>query len=221
SALHLNTAMFEQNACCGYVRKPRVMWDRSHMMYGRFNPWEKSFDGFHALNLSITVISGQYVCPATFNGSPMVELDVIGIPVDCNRYKTKIVQRNSLNPIWNEVFNFRVTFVDLAFIRFSVMDMGNNHLTAQRVIPLGKIKQEIRQPVTVVCPYVIVTGEMLLRQEPFQVLEQMLIAESKIETIGGMVKHLPAKPLQKFLCMQRRMRTSVVMKQSPIVNHLF
>ncbi|CAL1293730.1 unnamed protein product [Larinioides sclopetarius] len=144
SALHLNTAMFEQNGCCGYVRKPRVMWDRSHMMYGRFNPWEKSFDGFHALNLSITVISGQYVCPTTFNGSPMVELDVIGIPVDCNRYKTKIVQRNSLNPIWNEVFNFRVTFVDLAFIRFSVMDMGNNHLTAQRVIPLGKLKQGYR-----------------------------------------------------------------------------
>ncbi|KAG8182202.1 hypothetical protein JTE90_004139 [Oedothorax gibbosus] len=144
SALHLNTAMFEQSASCGYVRKPRVMWDRGHMMYGRFNPWEKSFDGFHALNLSITVVSGQYVCPSTFNGSPVVELDVIGLPVDCNRHKTKVVQRNSLNPIWNEVFHFRVTFVDLAFIRFSVTDMGSNHLTAQRVIPLGKMRQGYR-----------------------------------------------------------------------------
>ena len=47
--------MFEQNGNCGYVRKPRVMWDKSHMMYGRFDPGEKSFDGFHTLNLSITV----------------------------------------------------------------------------------------------------------------------------------------------------------------------
>jgi len=28
AALHLNTAMFEQNGRCGYVKKPAVMWDR-------------------------------------------------------------------------------------------------------------------------------------------------------------------------------------------------
>ncbi|CAB0031788.1 unnamed protein product [Trichogramma brassicae] len=33
AALHLNAAMFEQNGQCGYVRKPSVMWDRTHMMY--------------------------------------------------------------------------------------------------------------------------------------------------------------------------------------------
>ncbi|XP_035226303.1 1-phosphatidylinositol 4,5-bisphosphate phosphodiesterase epsilon-1-like isoform X2 [Stegodyphus dumicola] len=144
SALHLNTAMFEQSGSCGYVLKPRVMWDKTHMMYGRFNPWEKTFDGFHAINLTITVISGQYVCPSTFTGSPVVEIEIIGIPIDCNRQKTKLVQRNSLNPIWNEIFKFRVTFSELAFIRFAVTDMGSSHVTSQRVIPLAHLKQGYR-----------------------------------------------------------------------------
>lgn len=33
AGLNLNAAMFEQNGQCGYVRKPSVMWDKSHMMY--------------------------------------------------------------------------------------------------------------------------------------------------------------------------------------------
>jgi len=33
AGLNLNTAMFEQNGQCGYVRKPSVMWDKGHMMY--------------------------------------------------------------------------------------------------------------------------------------------------------------------------------------------
>ena len=55
SALHINTAMFEQNGRCGVVLKPAVMRNKSHMMYGRFNPWDKEFDGLHAVNFTITV----------------------------------------------------------------------------------------------------------------------------------------------------------------------
>ncbi|CAG2119231.1 unnamed protein product, partial [Medioppia subpectinata] len=144
SALHINQAMFEQNGGCGLVHKPGVMRDRQHMMFGRFNPWDKEFDGLHAINLTITIISGQYVCQNTNTGSPQVEVEVIGIPVDCSRQRTKMVQRNSLNPIWNDTFMFRVTFSDLAFLRFSVTDLGTNHLTAQRVIPLNCLRQGYR-----------------------------------------------------------------------------
>src|SRR5688572_10557702 len=100
SALHVNTALFEQNGRAGYVLKPPVMWDRSHVMYRRFNPWDKSFDGLHSLALTLTVISGQFVCPGNHTGSPLIEVEMIGIPVDCCKQKTKLVQRNSLNPIW-------------------------------------------------------------------------------------------------------------------------
>ncbi|CAN8024093.1 unnamed protein product [Ixodes persulcatus] len=144
AGLHVNAAMFEQNGSCGYVLKPRVMWDRSHMMYGRFNPWDKDFDALHALRLQIKVISGQFLCPNACICSTQVEIEVIGIPVDCNRQKTSIVQRNSFNPSWGTIFNFRVTFPDLAFLRFTVVDVTTSHLLSQRVIPLKSLKQGYR-----------------------------------------------------------------------------
>lgn len=41
TANQVNTALFETNGQCGFVSKPNVMWDRSHVMYRRFNPWDK------------------------------------------------------------------------------------------------------------------------------------------------------------------------------------
>lgn len=55
TALHINTAMYEQNGNCGYVPKPSAMTNKSHLMFGRFNPWDKEFDGLHVINLMITV----------------------------------------------------------------------------------------------------------------------------------------------------------------------
>lgn len=53
----LNTAMFEQNGQSGYVLKPAVKWDKSHVMYNHFNPWEKEFDGLHTTVLTLHVSS--------------------------------------------------------------------------------------------------------------------------------------------------------------------
>ncbi|KAJ9590133.1 hypothetical protein L9F63_016745 [Diploptera punctata] len=144
AALHLNAAMFEQNGRCGYVLKPSVMWDRSHMMYRRFNPWDKEFDGLHSSHLILNVVSGQYVCQNNLTASTYVEVEVVGIPVDCNKQKTKVIQRNALNPIWNDSFFFQVMFRDLAFLRFSVLDAGTNHLLAQRVLPLKCLRPGYR-----------------------------------------------------------------------------
>lgn len=54
-SLAINTAMFEQNGGCGYVLKSAVMRDKSNMMFGRFNPYEKEFDGLHTITLTVTV----------------------------------------------------------------------------------------------------------------------------------------------------------------------
>ena len=86
------------------------------------------------------LISGQYVCGGSHNGSPMVEIEVIGIPADCCKQKSKVISRNAVNPIWNEVNTFQVYFSDLAFLRFSVVDMNSNHLAAQRIIPLRALR---------------------------------------------------------------------------------
>jgi len=101
AALHLNTALFEQTGRCGYVLKPALMRDRSHVMYRRFNPWGKEFDGLHVLHVHLTLISGQYLCPANPSaGSPLLDLEIVGIPADCVKHKSKMIQRNGLNPVF-------------------------------------------------------------------------------------------------------------------------
>ena len=57
TAMALNTAMFEQNGQSGYVLKPAVKWDKSHVMYNHFNPWDKEFDGLHTTVLTLHVSS--------------------------------------------------------------------------------------------------------------------------------------------------------------------
>ncbi|XP_048504784.1 1-phosphatidylinositol 4,5-bisphosphate phosphodiesterase epsilon-1-like isoform X2 [Athalia rosae] len=144
AALHLNATMFEQNGQCGYVRKPSVMWDKSHMMYRRFNPWDKEFDGLHSAHLTLSVVSGQYVSPTNLLSSTYVEVELVGIPIDCAKHKTKVVQNNALNPIWNEKFCYQVMFKDLAFLRFSIVEASSHHLIAQRVLPLKCLRPGYR-----------------------------------------------------------------------------
>ncbi|GFN90746.1 phosphoinositide phospholipase c [Plakobranchus ocellatus] len=141
--MSLNTAMFEQNARSGYVLKPPVMWDKNHVMYNHFNPWEKEFDGLHTTILTLQVISGQYVCQH-YSTNVQVEVEIIGIPVDCAKQKTKVIPKNSLNPIWNDIFTFQVLFADLAFIRFVVIDASTSHMVTQRVIPLKCLRPGYR-----------------------------------------------------------------------------
>ncbi|KAF7286706.1 hypothetical protein GWI33_004332 [Rhynchophorus ferrugineus] len=144
TAMQLNNALFETSGKCGYVTKPRVMWDKTHVMYRRFNPWDKQFDGIHSSQFVISVVSGQYVCQTNVNLSVYVEVEIIGIQVDCNKQRTKVVHKNALNPIWNETFHFRIMFQDLAFLRFTVIDSTNNHFLAQRILPLKCLKPGYR-----------------------------------------------------------------------------
>ena len=51
----INSAFFEQNGSCGVLKKPSVMIDRNHVMFSRFNPWDKEFDGLYAIDLTVTV----------------------------------------------------------------------------------------------------------------------------------------------------------------------
>jgi phosphatidylinositol phospholipase C epsilon len=145
AALHLNTALFEQMGRCGYVLKPALMRDRTHVMYRRFNPWGKEFDGLHVLHIKLTIISGQYVCPANPSaGSPLLDVEIVGIPADCVKHKSKMVQRNGINPVFQDKFEFTVLFRDLAFLRLTVTDVASNHVTAQRVVPVNYLRPGYR-----------------------------------------------------------------------------
>ena len=49
--------------------------------------------------------------------SPFVEVEVIGADYDNVKLKTKVVQDNGFNPVWDESFNLRILNPDLALIR--------------------------------------------------------------------------------------------------------
>jgi hypothetical protein len=69
---------------------------------------------------------------------------VIGIPRDCCKFKTKMSSRNSLNPIWEETFELDIYLPDLAFIRFTVVDVTSNLTMAQRVVPVNRLRPGYR-----------------------------------------------------------------------------
>jgi phosphatidylinositol phospholipase C epsilon len=142
--MHINRAMFEQANHLGYVCKPNIMWDRSHLMYRRFNPLDKEFDGLHTTQIVINVVSGQYLNQNNLLSSPYIEIEIIGIPGDCCKRKTKAIMRNAFNPIWNETFYFRVNFIDLAFIRFAVYDSEGGCMLAQRVMSIKSLRPGYR-----------------------------------------------------------------------------
>ena len=68
---------------------------------------------------------------------------VFGIPRDCCKFKTKMSSRNALNPIWEETFELDIHLPDLAFIRFNVVDVTSNLTTAQRVVPVNRLRYNI------------------------------------------------------------------------------
>ncbi|CAF4149023.1 unnamed protein product, partial [Didymodactylos carnosus] len=140
----LNLSMFEQNGLCGYVLKPSVFWDKEHAQYGRFNPSSMEREGA-CFELTLTVISAQYLTQNSgSNTSVYIEVELLGIPIDCMSRKTKPSIKNSLNPIWQETFIFQVFFTDLVFVRFHVYDASSNHLVAQRVMPLKCLRPGYR-----------------------------------------------------------------------------
>lgn len=87
------------------------------------------------------IVSGQNVCPSNGTGSPCIEVDVLGMALDSCHFRTKPIHRNTLNPMWNEQFLFRVHFEDLLFLRFAVVENNSSVVTAQRIIPLKALKR--------------------------------------------------------------------------------
>uniref|UniRef100_A0A8C7HPK2 Phosphoinositide phospholipase C n=1 Tax=Oncorhynchus kisutch TaxID=8019 RepID=A0A8C7HPK2_ONCKI len=142
--LQLNAAMFEPNRGCGYVLKPPVLWDPSCPLYGHFCPLDRDPRGMSPVMLSLTIISGQNLCPGTTAGSPCIEVDILGMQADGCHFRTKPVHRNPLNPIWNQSFHLPLLMADLAFLRFTVVEHNSSQTTAQRIISLRALRTGYR-----------------------------------------------------------------------------
>uniref|UniRef100_A0AAQ4PAD4 Phosphoinositide phospholipase C n=1 Tax=Gasterosteus aculeatus aculeatus TaxID=481459 RepID=A0AAQ4PAD4_GASAC len=142
--MQLNTAVFESNGGCGYVLKPAVLWDRSCPLYQQFCPMERDVEKMSPAVYSLTIVSGQNVCPTNSAGSPCIEVDVLGVPIDSCHFRTKPIHRNTLNPMWSEHFQFIVHFEDMCFLRLAVVENNSSQTTAQRTLPLKALKPGYR-----------------------------------------------------------------------------
>uniref|UniRef100_A0A8V0ZC60 Phosphoinositide phospholipase C n=1 Tax=Gallus gallus TaxID=9031 RepID=A0A8V0ZC60_CHICK len=123
--LQLNRAKFSANGNCGYVLKPNCMCQ------GIFNPnSEDPLPGQLKKQLVLRIISGQQL-PKPRDSmlgdrgeiiDPFVEVEVIGLPVDCFKEQTRVVDDNGFNPMWEETLVFTLHMPEIALIRFLVWD---------------------------------------------------------------------------------------------------
>uniref|UniRef100_A0A3P8N9W4 Phosphoinositide phospholipase C n=1 Tax=Astatotilapia calliptera TaxID=8154 RepID=A0A3P8N9W4_ASTCA len=123
--LQLNRAKFYSNGNCGYILKPAFMSEDA------FNPnVEDPIPGQMKKQLVLKVISGQQL-PKPKDSmlgdrgeiiDPFVEVEIIGLPVDCCKEQTRVVDDNGFNPMWEETLVFMVHMPELALIRFLVWD---------------------------------------------------------------------------------------------------
>ncbi|XP_075884265.1 1-phosphatidylinositol 4,5-bisphosphate phosphodiesterase epsilon-1 isoform X2 [Nelusetta ayraudi] len=142
--MQLNSALFEYNGGCGYVLKPAVLWDRSCPFYQQFCPMERDVERISPTVYSLTIVSGQNVCPGNSAGSPCIEVDVLGMPIDSCHFRTKPIHRNTLNPMWYEHFQFTVHFEETCFLRVAVVENNSSQTMAQRTLPLKALKPGYR-----------------------------------------------------------------------------
>ncbi|XP_039529486.1 1-phosphatidylinositol 4,5-bisphosphate phosphodiesterase eta-2 [Pimephales promelas] len=123
--LQLNRAKFAANGNCGYVLKPKCMCK------GAFNPTlEDPLPGHRKSQLVLKIISGQQL-PKPKDSmlgdrgeiiDPFVEVEIIGLPTDCNKQQTRVVDDNGFNPMWEETLVFTLHMPQIALVRFMVWD---------------------------------------------------------------------------------------------------
>uniref|UniRef100_A0A7M4F4E2 Phosphoinositide phospholipase C n=1 Tax=Crocodylus porosus TaxID=8502 RepID=A0A7M4F4E2_CROPO len=123
--LQLNRAKFSANGNCGYVLKPKCMCQ------GVFNPnSEDPLPGQLKKQLVLRIISGQQL-PKPRDSmlgdrgeiiDPFVEVEIIGLPVDCYKEQTRVVDDNGFNPMWEETLVFMVHMPEITLVRFLVWD---------------------------------------------------------------------------------------------------
>ncbi|XP_070761630.1 1-phosphatidylinositol 4,5-bisphosphate phosphodiesterase eta-1 [Enoplosus armatus] len=123
--MQLNRAKFMVNGGIGYVLKPPPMCK------GSFNPFsDDPLPAYPKKQLILKIISGQQLPkpPDSMLGDrgeiidPFVEVEIIGLPVDCYKEQTRVVDDNGFNPVWEETLSFTLHMAEVALVRFLVWD---------------------------------------------------------------------------------------------------
>ncbi|XP_006008939.2 inactive phospholipase C-like protein 2 [Latimeria chalumnae] len=159
--MDLNIGWFRQNGNCGYVLRPAIM--REEVSYFSANT-KDSVPGVSPQLLHIKIISGQNLPKPKGSGAkgdvvdPYVYIEIHGIPADCAEQRTKTVNQNGDNPIFDESFEFEINLPELAMVRFVALDddyIGDEFI-GQYTIPFECLQPGYRH-----VPLQSLTGEIL------------------------------------------------------------
>ncbi|XP_056292706.1 1-phosphatidylinositol 4,5-bisphosphate phosphodiesterase eta-2 isoform X3 [Pseudoliparis swirei] len=125
--LELNQAKFASNGNCGYILRPKCMCKAA------FNPMlEDPLPGHRKTQLVLKIISGQQLPKpkdSMFGDrgeiiDPFVEVEIIGLNLDCSKQQTRVVDDNGFNPMWEETLVFNIQMPQVALVRFQVWDQN-------------------------------------------------------------------------------------------------
>lgn len=145
--MFLNEAKFAQNGKCGYILKPKFLYDKRENYDPNCIP-----DPKYKKILRIRVISGQQLPKPgqSLEGEvvdPYVCIKVYGHPLDEKKLKTRYIDNNGFNPFWNETLVFRLHQPELAMLRIVVKDhntAGKNETLGQFFLPFTSITEGYR-----------------------------------------------------------------------------
>ena len=109
---------FLDNGSCGYVLRPDYMFVDGDVPT---EPECLARLGVQPLDLRIRLIGARHLLgPRNRRGlvSPFVELEVVGADYDHVRLRTKVINDNGLNPVWDEAFSVKILNPPMALIRW-------------------------------------------------------------------------------------------------------
>lgn len=76
----------------------------------------------------------------------LVQVHIVGVPADCAKKKTKIMEDN-WTPVWDEEFKFPLTVPELALVRIEVREYDRSEkddFGGQTCLPVPELKPGIR-----------------------------------------------------------------------------
>ncbi len=137
--MFVNRSKFQDNGRCGYLLKPEYLRD-------------DSADQDDPVDLYVHVLGGGSLPKPGGAKSgeiidPFVVVHLDGNPLDKAHRKTKVINNNGFDPMFNEVFKFHVSQPSQAVLTFEVRDddtMGSDFI-AQGSCPLVCAQQGVRK----------------------------------------------------------------------------
>ncbi|XP_065192688.1 1-phosphatidylinositol 4,5-bisphosphate phosphodiesterase delta-4-like [Sycon ciliatum] len=149
-AMDMNEGLFKANGYSGYYLKPPAL--RNECGSISYKDVTAQVPGTTPVELVVKVISGQMLPKPSQTENrtevidPYVALEIEGIDGDRATSRTRAIENNGFNPVWEESFSFHLRFPDLALIRFVVLDadaIGSDFI-GQFCIPLTSFKPGYR-----------------------------------------------------------------------------